>query len=462
MNSPFNLYYAFVDQKVNNRGVFNQDILKLNGVVSIEELMQKAGYSEKQPLIRTTAKDELLEQIKPHIIFVQMESWSAQIARDNSDTNNVLGQFAHHAREDHFYTQIFSNKYATNPTIENLLLNSPITPLAQSVASNTRFSLSNVIPFKNKGYKTQFLSGGFSSWRNHDKFWPLQGFDRYVGRSKIESTYQVDASDNPWGVYDGYVFKYLEKTIEEADAKGESLFSFVLTTNNHAPVRLPKDFKVPPLQPELYGFDKNDDEARNTLSGYYYESDQLGRFISWVKNSQFKDKVIIVATGDHPMRHFVENTSIRDQYIRYAVATYFYVPKAIDKLKTTSKWLAGSHNDLFPTLYELSLSNASYYNFGQPFIEKQPDSEYGWSARGKFIFNDGIVDIIDKYLYLWADEEKEYLDTQPLSVNEKKSRVIEKEHYRRILKKYLLVQDYKKKKFGYGQDLSSANEGISE
>lgn len=442
MNSPFNLYYAWQDYRVNNQQIFKQDLLHQNGLHSLDELKALAGYNKANPLIRHSATSETLSRLKPHVIFVQMESWSASIARQHSESNNVLGAFAKNAREGHYFTQFFSNKYATNPTIENLLLNSPITPLSQSIASQTKFTISNLQPFTDQGYKTLFLSGGYSSWRNHNRFWLNQGFDDYVGRSKIENTYQVDASDNPWVVYEEYVFKYLEQALTKADQQGKPLFSFVLTTNNHPPVRLPADFVMPPLQPEVYGFEPGDERVKKILSGFYYQSDQLGRFIDWVKQSPLKDRVIIVATGDHPLRQFTRNSALKDQYKRYAVANYFYVPESIDKLKGISNDIAGSHSDLFPTLFELALSNAQYYNFGEPLMDKDYRRSYGWSVRGKFIFNNGVADVETDRFYPWKDAEKLLLSNQPEALQNWQSEDILQEKYRDLLKKYLLVKDY--------------------
>ena len=442
MNSVFNLYYAYSDRKVSNQGLFQQDILKANGLSSLDELVQRAGYGPDNPLQRTTESNPKLEKLRPHVIFVLMEGWSTQIARAQSEQNNVLGEFARHAQQDHYFTQFFTNQYATNPSIEALLMNSPITPLSQSLASNTPLSLSNVLPFKQKDYQTLFLSGGYSSWRNHNNFWLQQGFDRYVGRSEIERFFSVDASDNPWGVYDEYLFKYLIKSIEDAEQMHQALFSFVLTTNNHSPVRLPKTYRQPPLDPSVYGLPADDPEKISILTGYNYQSDQLGRFISWVKQSDLKDKVIIVATGDHPHRLFIDNSASADKYLRYSVPAYFYVPESLDKLKNVPVDLPGSHNDLFPTLFELSLSQADYFNFGQVYSEKNRDQAYGRSTDGQFLFEQGVVDSRNDSFYRWLDNEKYLLNAEPLAVPYSYLPAIANEESRRILKQYLIVRDY--------------------
>ncbi|HHJ34341.1 MAG TPA: alkaline phosphatase family protein [Gammaproteobacteria bacterium] len=445
MNGVFNLYYAYHDKEVNNEDVFRDDVLKKNGVKDLEQLIHAAGYGKKNPVVRTTAGNRTIDQSGVHVVFVLMEGWSSQIALAQSEDNNVLGEFAVHANEGHYYTNFFANKYATNPSIEALLLNSPITPLSQSVANETSFSLSNALPFRKKGYQTLFLSGGYSSWRNHNSFWLKQGFDRYIGRSQIESYFDVDASDNPWGVYDEYVFRYLEKSLLDAEKNNTRLFSFVLTTNNHPPVRLPATYVAPELDLSLYGFKDDDQDKYSMLTGFHYQTDQLGRFISWLKNSKFKDRVILVATGDHPMRAFMDNSANADKFLRYAVPVYFYVPERLDRLKSVSSDIVGSHSDIFPTLFELTLSDAPYYSFGLPLMEKTEKNAYGWAEHGEFLFYDGVVDSHNLRFYPWGKSNKPLLDPGPKAVSTEKIKIIKQETMRRLLKKYFLVRDFQDK-----------------
>ena len=56
--------------------------------------------------------------------------------------NNVLGEFSKHVKEDHFFPYFFSNAYGTNPGIDSLLLNSPITPMSSASVGDFSFSMS--------------------------------------------------------------------------------------------------------------------------------------------------------------------------------------------------------------------------------------------------------------------------------------------------------------------------------
>ena len=446
MNGSFNLYYAWRDHAVNNEAAFRRDTLTYHGLGSYEELLRKAGYSRQHPLMRESGAVLSRGQKPVHVVFVQMEGWSAEIARRDGPDNRVLGRFRRHADEDHFFTRFFANTYGTNPTIESLLLNAPITPVSQSVARQTRFRLSNVLPFKRQGYDTLFLSGGYASWRNHNLFWPLQGFDRYLGRSEIEARFQVDASDNPWGVYDEYVFDYLEQELEQAERAGRPLFSFLLTTNNHPPVRLPPDYRRPPLKPSLWGFDDRDEDKLSQLSGYHYQSDSLGAFLDWLKASPLRDRVIVVATGDHPLRTFVDRSSVAERYLRYAVPAYLYVPPALDRLRGVDEKLPGSHNDLFPTIFELALPGVKYYAFGSPLMEKQPATAIGRGPQQQYLIVEGVMDGRQRRLYPWKGDRQWLLQSEPEPLSPAQSRLLDQVNFRRILREYLLVQDFQRGK----------------
>jgi phosphoglycerol transferase MdoB-like AlkP superfamily enzyme len=444
MNGSFNLYYAWRDHAVNNEAAFRRDTLSHYGLKSLDELLARAGYSDPYPLLRRSNASLPKGQRPPHVVFVQMEGWSAEIARRDAPDNPVLGRFRRHGDEDFFATRFFATTYGTNPTIESLLLNAPITPLSQSVARQTRFSMSNVLPFRRAGYDSLFLSGGYASWRNHNLFWPLQGFDRYLGRSEIEARFDVDASDNPWGVYDEYVFRYLEQELEQADRRGKPLFSFVLTTNNHPPVRLPPDYRRPAFKPSRWGFEDDDEEKLSLLSGYHYQSDQLGAFLDWLKASSLRDRVIVVATGDHPLRSFAERTAVSQRYLHYAVPAYLYVPPALDRLQGVDQDLPGSHNDLFPTLFELALPDAEYFSFGTPFMEKKPVTALGRGPQRQYLLAAGVADAVQQVLYPWEDDGFWLLSAQARPLDPLQRRLLEQARYRRILREYLLVRDYRK------------------
>jgi phosphoglycerol transferase MdoB-like AlkP superfamily enzyme len=442
LNPFWHFYYAMRDRDENDFTLTSKKVLKIAKVKSIDELKERAGYTKDNPLKRVTPKNILLEKNPPHVIFVLCEGWSIHPVLGQSKENNILGEFAKHMKQDYFYTGFFSNAYGTNPTIENLLLNSPIAGISQSRATKISFDYSAVLPFKSKGYSTHFLSGGSSAWRNHNQFWPRQGFDDYIGRSTLEKHFGVH-SDNPWGIYDEYLFEYLKESMLAHNKEDKPSFTFVLTTNNHTPVRLPKNFKDPKFNLEKLGYAKDDMLHYNMLRAYHYQVNALGKFLTWLKSSPMKDDVIVVATGDHILKGYDDYFRPKMQYLKYAVSTYLYVPKMYDRLQNTPRDVAGSHEDLFPTLYELALSQATYYNFGVPIMYKKRESSFGWNLQNRFIFANGVV-TPDMKMHIWdtSNNERRYVDVNTTALSRERAVRIEKNRNQRLLKKYLLIKEY--------------------
>lgn len=448
-NAVFHLKYALDNRKNNNFNKSSDQILFDAKVQNIEELIVNAGYSSSQPLIRKTAENSLLKEKPPHVIFVLMEGWSSHIALNDSDDIPVLGSFKKHAKQDYFLPYFFSNQFGTNPSIENILLNTPLTPLSQSNAYKTSFSLSNVIPFKKNGYQATFYSGGYSSWRNHDVFWPRQGFDEYIGRTTIENKYQLKA-DNPWGTYDEYVFRYLKEDLVKKVKKNKPSLSFVLTTNNHPPVHLPDTYIPPNFNVQAMGFEDNIEQKITALSAYHYQTNALGDFLDWLKSSDLSDDVIVIATGDHPLRGFDDYTGVKKQFLRYGVPAYFYIPEQYDQFKVLPKQelenFYGSHADVFPTIFELALSETPYYAFGTPVMQKTSDTAYGWNYKNAVILKSGTIDSQNKKLFPWDEKNKLLLSIESHDISIEQSKIIQNEKYRKWLKEWLLYKDKEQSK----------------
>jgi phosphoglycerol transferase MdoB-like AlkP superfamily enzyme len=435
LNPVWQLYYAYKDLRLNHITT-PEKVLKKHKLKSYRELLTKAGYTQNSPLRVQTPEDPFLKRNRPNIVFVLMESWSSYITLFNSKENDVLGSFDKHMKDDYFFPRFFSNAYGTNPTIEALLLNSPVKDLSQSQAKDTKFSLFALDPFLQQGYRSVFLSGGSSSWRNHNRFWKTQGFENYIGRATIEKYYHT-VCDNTWCVYDELLFGYLEEEVFKKD--DTPFFAFVLTTNNHPPVELPEDFRMPKIDLSYYGLSNDDEEKKRRLGAFNYQTNALGNFLSWLKNSKYKDNTIVVATGDHIIKGFKDYKLPDEMFYKYGVPLYLYVPKQYDKLKDIDQNLVGSHNDIFPTLYHLALSQAEYYNFGTPLMQKEKHA-FGWNEQEKYLFYSGVSD--GKNRYTWDDNLT--VDSIPKPLSRAQSQQITMHRYRNILIEYLLNLEFKK------------------
>ena len=440
LNAPMHLHHATEDYLENRFNFTSRDVLKSARVDSIDELVEKSGLGVSlEDLVHVTSPKTPV----PHVLFLLMEGWGTHQLLYDSESNQMLGSMKQHVEEDYLFTGILANRYGTNPTVESILLNTYITPLSQSTVKDVAFSsTSNVQVFKDAGYQTTFYSGGFSSWRNHDNFWPLQGFDRYLDRSVIVDRYQV-VSEDPWGVYDENLFQLI---FEELSNATSPTFGFALTTTNHSPVILPSDYKPGPINLSEFNLDVDDEFRQNMVMGYQYSMNALGDFMTRLKQSELADQIIVVATGDHALRGFHEYPSSKEAYWKYSTPVYLYVPEQWDQLKQIDPdSVIGSHVDIFPTLFELSLDQRPYLSFGASLIEPN-EKAYGWARRGVYLFADGLAPN-NSSLLPWKNRQFGILEAEGKPLQDWQKRVMKQEASRKRVKNWLVAKQVEESDF---------------
>ncbi|MCB4792034.1 MAG: sulfatase-like hydrolase/transferase [Elusimicrobia bacterium] len=333
-----------------------------------------AGYGDigKQELqlylVKKTRKNDAAQKIKPNVIVIMCEGFGTDLARYNSKSFNVLGQLKGHFEKDYLFTNFLSGDIGTIGSIEAVIYNVPKRPqskaISQSKYAYKEHSSGAAVPYKKAGYDTLFLYGGNANWRNMQSIVPNIGFDAIEGEGAMDPSYPK----NQWGVYDEFLFDHIYKKLQQNSARPK--FIFAMTTSNHPPYSLPPGYKLLPLdipgalQKRITG---NKNLAMQRFQTYQYTNQKLGEFISRVKNSELGKNTIIAVTGDHNFWDVVDY-STEDSLNHFGVPFYLYIP---DSLKPNSVDLntVGSHVDIMPTLYNLSLSDAQYLSIGNDMLD---------------------------------------------------------------------------------------------
>ena len=329
---------------------------------------------------------------KPHVVLIVMESWGYYGIQFQSPEFDLLGDMKKHFSDDLINTNFLSATGATTGSLSCLLAGIPQRPISAFLTENeylnTRLSTSPALTYKKQGYQTRFIYGGNPGWRDMNKFALNQGFDFVEGEIDIEKKLKenklTSAGRHDWGVFDEDLFKYIQLTLENATSPQ---LLVVMTTTNHPPYELPKTARKYNLDINQFT-EKNllidSTLAKNRFTTFRYSSDALSDFLNQTKeNSNIGSNTIVAATADHTF--WVKNFSNEETFMRSAVPFYIYIPNDIKK-HLTSKQVSnfknsfGSHQDIWPTLYELSLTNGTYETFGRPMID---DSEKSFS------FNNG-------------------------------------------------------------------------
>lgn len=324
-----------------------------------------------QLMHQKTPKNEWAEKTKPHVILMMMESFGTHWLSFHSADFNLMGEFEKHAHADLFLKNFLPAANSTTGSLSSMMISAPKRPLGNFLTESqylqVPFRSSPARVFGKAGYQTRFVYGGNPGWRDMNKFARFQGFETVEGDVDIEKSLGTLPEKHDWGIYDEDVFRYVEKILAEATRPQLIL---VMTTTNHPPYQIPTSYsklalKMPDSIAQNLTVDRALAEAR--FQTYQYSLQKLGQFLTRLKASPLSAKTIVAATGDHsflPIR-FSEEELMQ----KWSVPFYLLTPTGVEK--TTDRQTFASHMDIWPTLYALSLSEASYDALGVNILDLQ-------------------------------------------------------------------------------------------
>jgi phosphoglycerol transferase MdoB-like AlkP superfamily enzyme len=356
-------------------------------------------------LSHQTPRNEWALKTKPHVILLMMESFGSHWLSFQSPQFNLMGEFEKHSQSDFLLKNFMPSANSTTGSLSSMMISAPKRPLGNFLTESeylqVSFRSSPAKIYGSAGYKTHFIYGGNPGWRDMNKFARFQGFNKVEGDVDIEKSLGPLAEKHDWGIYDEDVFRYVEKILHEAT---EPQFILVMTTTNHPPYQIPRSYEKLPLTmpPEIVQkltIDK--DLALSRFQTYQYSLQKLGQFLTSIKSSDLATKTIIAATGDHSFLPI--SFSEEEVMKKWSVPFYLYTPAAIKK--NWDHQIFGSHMDIFPTLYHLSLSETKYDALGVNLLDPQ---QTHWSYH-----DTAMVTGPEGGVLVFGKDNQAYLDWRP-------------------------------------------------
>ena len=222
---------------------------------------------------------------KYNIVLISVESFSASFMKAFGETRNLTPQLDSLSSHSIFFSNLYATGTRTVRGLECLSLSIP--PVAgQSVVrrpdNENLFSLGALL--KSKGYVTQFIYGGYSSFDNMGYYFAHNSYE-VIDRSAIPAN-QVHYA-NIWGVADEDLFTLALKKLDDNYASGKPFFSQIMTVSNHRPYTYPEGrIDIPPTQQSREGAVKYTDYA-------------IGRFLREAAAKPWFNNTIFVVVADH-------------------------------------------------------------------------------------------------------------------------------------------------------------------
>lgn len=406
-NGLFSLKEAYAEKKNEFKILSPKQVLKKYGYSSIEQAV--ADYKGiNVDSLKNKSLDELIfinstinqSDKKYNVVYLIMESMSNHFLNFHSADCNLLGALEPHFKSDIVFRNFQSSSNGTIYTLENNILNSPFHPIFDTKYRFQSYDLSIAKPFKDAGYKTSFITGIELGWRHLDEVLRHQYFDKSEGKSSILRNLPGSKANDTWGVFDHFVFDYI---FEQLQASDTAMFIMSLSSTNHTPYELPKDYTPYKIDPEIAEnpeFSVGKDRIIPVLTAYQYSNDAIGKFMDKIKKSELAENTIVIVTGDHNVRSILSYNKQELMPLKFSVPLYLYMPEELKNQLhiDTNRW--ASHYDIMTSIYPYVLNGAKYADLGQNLFDKNLSLDEFYSLNdAKILYNENAdVNAINKKL----------------------------------------------------------------
>ncbi|MBR2606472.1 MAG: LTA synthase family protein [Bacteroidaceae bacterium] len=403
----------------------NKERRKSFALQSDESLLQKAGFSNIDEAIEVAALAPAIgsnneEKVKnalfakaagteksPNVVVILNESWSRFLLEiDKGENPDLLCSLRSHIADDLLFGNIQSVRNGTIYSLESVTLAMPYDKFFNSRYRFRSFNSSIAHPFKESGYATSFITGMDPTWENVQEGLSYQSFDTIIGRQNILQAIK-NSTTSAIGVYDEFLYEYIEEHLDRGEKSGKPQFILALTTTNHPPFTYPDNMQLPPLTDEWYSspYLTGDKEVlRKYGTGAQYANKCLGDFLTKLKASPHAENTIILVTGDHNVRSIINYDKVPQKYM-CAVPLYMYLPQSLRNENIAKKEITeryGSHYDILPTLAPLCIKeNVEYLAIGNNLLDTTKSNNDYYSYNEKQLLlpdetkKDSIAAIID-------------------------------------------------------------------
>lgn len=346
-----------------------------------------------RPFMAATGPHPAAAARPPHVVLQVMESMGAHLNSYDRPGRDVLGALRPHWSEDWVFERFVAEGNGTIESLSLLLVRSPIAAVGQSSAVDAPFASNAFTPFLQRGYRVVFVTSGAATWRNLGVFATKLGAHEFVDQQTLKVRYP-QARTGTWGVPDEYMFRYIEERLAQGTQDSQPLFIIALSTTHHPPFIVPDGGQrggLPLDDVASLPYFKTWDALAAAFDTLRYANDQLGRFLTRLKASDYASRTIVAVTGDHNILG-IDYQDPKDAALARAVPFYLYVPPAYRAQARYDPARVGSHKDILPTLYHLSLPQTAYFRSGCDLLAAQPDPAwcFGFNSKHVLLTDEGV------------------------------------------------------------------------
>ena len=340
---PVNLSDAYFSNKiilndiaVNPNWNVLQSILKSESSFKGNPYEKYSSYEVESLMASLYANREdtsilILNSVQPNIVFIILESWSADNVESLGGLDGITPNFKALENDGLLFTDFYSNGYKSDQGMSSIFSSFPVFPYVSIINQSDK---SRKLPCLNKslaekGYHSSYFFGGQLTYGNIKGYLLSQGFDLV----KDENDYQ-DLPSGALGVHDEFMFAEFKEQLKQLP---EPFMSTLFTISSHSPYDFPAEHKL--------SFNSREDKYVNSVA---YTDKCLGNFMESVRQEDWYANTLFVIVADHshnsPMKRRVA------QKEKFHIPMLWFGNVLKNEFKGSSWDKVSSHIDISPTI----------------------------------------------------------------------------------------------------------------
>ena len=321
---------------------------------------------------------KILTGARPNIVFIILESWSADLVGSLGGLPGITPEFDELAKNGVLFRRFFANGNRSQQGIASIFAGFPALPHA-TVTENpgkARHLPAFASLMKTHGYASFFMYGGSLEYGNIKAFLISNGFGRLIeGKDFDPSLSQANL-----GIHDGMMFDLFAQHL---DGQTSSPFmGAMFTLNTHMPYDIP--------HPERYTFRGNEADY---VKSVMYADEQLGRFFRTVRDAPWFSNTLFVIVADHSHQSPIPRNNWEPAYRKIPMLLYGDVIKTQYRGQPIDK--TGSQVDIIATLAGQLDIDATLFPWSKNMLAKgkgfacyEANSNIGWlTDRGDLVLH---------------------------------------------------------------------------
>ncbi len=276
---------------------------------------------------------QILNDQRPNIIFITLESWSAQMIGALGGEKGITPQFDQLAKEGLLFTEFYATSTTSETGHTSIFSGYPTIPgisiSAESAKCRQLPSLFKTL--KSEGYSSSYYFGGALAYGNIGGYLTEMGVDQLIDEN--------DLSIEPkgkLGIHDEAMFPYFLNELKSA--KRPYIYG-LFTQSTHAPYDMPMEY--------VKGYPQG---SEGYVTSLIYADRELKKFTDQLKTLPDFDNTIVVFVADHGKTNHVNNDVYSSEFYHTPLLIWGGALKTSFKGETIDK--IGSQSDIAKTLLQ--------------------------------------------------------------------------------------------------------------